>query len=322
MYILDKGGCMKEFIKLFQKVGGKEILRQYAQGHVLIYSLLVTLLMGIDKKSLEIVRMAVNNKRLKKLRKKYQSFIENFMKVDTVENIDIQPRKVWICWFQGMENAPDIVQKCYKSVQANVTDREIVLITENNYKDYVTFPEYIQEKIDAGIISQTHMSDILRLELLLRYGGTWMDATILCTGKIPEYMLDSDLFLFQNLKPGLNGHCTSISNWFITSLQDNKILKLTLALLYEYWKNNDKLLDYFIFHDFFQLAIEVYPEEWSKVIPSSNSTPHILLLRLFNVYYEKAWNAIREQTSIHKLTYKFNVERTKLEDTYYKMLFG
>ena len=312
---------MKKFIKLFQKVGGKEILRQYAQGHVLIYSLLVTLLMGIDKKSLEIVRLAVNNKLLKNLRKKYRSFIENFMKGNSVEDNDIQPRKVWICWFQGMENAPDIVQKCYNSVQAHVIDREIVLITEKNYKDYVIFPEYIQEKIDAGIISPTHMSDILRLELLLRYGGTWMDATILCTGKIPEYMLDSDLFLFQNLKPGLDGHCTSISNWFITSSQDNKILKLTLALLYEYWKNNDKLIDYFIFHDFFQLAIEAYPEEWNTVIPSSNSTPHILLLRLFNVYYEKAWNAIKEQTSIHKLTYKFNVEQAKLAGTYYSVLF-
>lgn len=49
-------------------------------------------------------------------------------------------------------------------------------------------------------------------------------------------MLDSELFLFQCLKPGLDGHVTSVSNWFITSYSNNIIIKLTRNLLYEYWR--------------------------------------------------------------------------------------
>ena len=44
-------------------------------------------------------------------------------------------------------------------------------------------------------------TDMLRLELLCQYGGTWIDATVLCTGGegINE-LLDPDLFVFQQIK--------------------------------------------------------------------------------------------------------------------------
>jgi hypothetical protein len=162
------------------------------------------------------------------------------------------------------------------------------------------------------------MSDLLRLELLIRYGGTWMDATVFCSGKqYPKYMFDSDLFVFQCLKPGLDGHCTSISNWFMTACSNHPILLLTRALLYQYWSNHTKLVDYFIFHDFFQMAIEAYPEEWKNVVPFSNSVPHMLLLRLFEPFKKEVFDGIMEQTCIHKLTYKFSEKECLKPDTNY-----
>ena len=90
----------------------------------------------------------------------------------------------------------------------NLSDRNVHILTEENYRDYVTFPPFIQQKIDSGVISKTHMSDLLRLELLIRHGGLWLDATVLCTSpEVPAYMTDCDLFLFQDLKPGFDGHC-------------------------------------------------------------------------------------------------------------------
>lgn len=322
---------MKRFLQLFQKVNGKEVLQQYRHGHVLLYALIMTAFLGFDKKSLEIVRLAVNNRLLKKTKRKYKRFISAYMDGDQsglVKTLVSEAegknthRVIWVCWLQGMENAPKIVQKCYESLQTYITDREIVLITEQNYREYVQFPDIIQKKIEAGIISRTHMSDLLRLELLKNHGGTWIDATVLCTGTAPSYMLDSELFLFQNLKPGLDGHPTCISNWFITAERNNQIINLTLALLYDYWAKHDKLVDYFIFHDFFQMAIEAYPEEWKKVVPFSNSVPHMLLLRLFDEYDEETWNAIKEQTPFHKLSYKYTEQQAQIEGTYYKKVLG
>ena len=313
---------MKKFLTLFNKVGGKEILRQYKQAHVLCFAMRQALDQGFSKKGLEILRLSVNNKVLGKLRKKYRKTIAKFV-ADNPVSLGEQSNKVWVCWLQGMETAPLLVQKCYASLQEHLGDREIILLTEDNYRNYVIFPQHIQEKIDNGMISKTHFSDLLRLELLLKHGGTWVDATVFCSGgEIPAYMLESDLFVYQTLKPGLDGHSTSISSWFMSARSNHPILLLTRHLLYTYWEKNKKLVDYFLLHDFFQLAIEAYPEQWNKVVPFCNSIPHILLLRLFEAYDPQIWQAAQNMTPFHKLSYKFKPEDAQKDGTYYQCLFG
>ncbi len=318
---------MKQFKQLFKKVNGKNILKQYAYAHVLIFSFFMTIINGFSKKSLEIVRLAVGNKIVKKLRKKYKKFILNY-KIVNDEKIDIlsheHSNKVWVCWLQGMDNAPDIVKRCYQSLNENLIDREIILLTNDNYKDWVTFPDYVQEKIDNGKITPTHMTDFLRLELLENYGGTWIDATVFCSGRnIPKYIWDSDFFIYQCMKPGLDGHATRTSSWFITACTNHPIIMLTKNLLYEYWKNHNRMVDYFLIHDFIELAIEAYPEEWMKVVPMSSSIPHILLLRFCEVYNEQVWQATKELMPFHKLSWKFSEEQIKKmnqQGTFYSVI--
>lgn len=311
---------MNKFIAIFKKVGGWDVLRQYARAHVLLFALVLTVLNGFSKKSLEIVRLSVNNRILCKLRKKSKGLIQNF-KANWQPQNQNSSRKVWVCWFQGMEQAPPLVQRCFRSLKENLPNREIVLLTEENYRNYVKLPDYIEEKVKKGIIPKAQYSDLIRLELLIKHGGTWIDATVFCSGgNIPSYMLDASLFMFQTLKPGLDGHPTSISNWFITACTHHPLLELTQVLLYDYWKKYNYMIDYFIFHDFFQLAQEAYPEEWNKVIPFCNSVPHILLLRLFDKYDSTAWQALQEITPFHKLSYKFSQEETLREGTYYAHL--
>lgn len=313
---------MKKFMALFKKVGGGQVLRQYLRGHVLFFALVQTAILGFSKKALELVRLGVTHKIVKRLRKKYKRVIASF-KAQYVPAERTRSNKVWVCWLQGMDQAPALVQRCYQSLQDHLQDREIVLLTEANYRDYVTFPDYVQEKIDKGIISRTHMSDLLRLELLIRYGGTWIDATVYCSGsEIPQYMLDSDLFMFQNLKPGLDGHATRVSSWFMTACTNNPVLLLARHLLYDYWKTKKSLVDYFLVHDMLELAIETYPEEWEKVVPFSNATPHILLLRMFETYNRDVWEVICQQTPFHKLSYKFSPEEGQRENTYYSHLLN
>ena len=143
-------------------------------------------------------------------------------------------------------------------------------------------------------------------------------ATVLCTGDAPEYFFDSDLFFFQTLKPGRDGHASYISSWLMEAKTNNKILMATRELCYEYWKTNNTMWDYFLLHDFMSIVLEEYEEDWKKIIPRDNATPHILLLRLFDQYDEKTWAAIKSQTQFHKLTYKFGEEKQKEQGTYYR----
>ncbi len=147
---------MKEFKKIFKKVNGIEILKQYCMAHVILFSLLETAILGLSRKSLEIVRLAVDNRIYCKLKKKYKGFISEYQQKEDTKNVlhehsDI----VWVCWFQGMEHAPKMVQYCFESLKSNLRDKRIILITEDNYKEYVQFPEYILEKYEKGCFSKT-----------------------------------------------------------------------------------------------------------------------------------------------------------------------
>ena len=97
------------------------------------------------------------------LKKKFRKKISNNRK----EKRETGRKIAWICWFQGLDNAPQLVKKCYESICYWLKEYEIVVITKENYGDYVSFPDYIVKKWEEGIISDAQFSDILRLELLI-----------------------------------------------------------------------------------------------------------------------------------------------------------
>lgn len=313
-----------ELKKILEKQGGINLIKQYYKSKVLGVAIAEFLLLGTNRKALEILRLSVQFKTKQRLEKRYKKEIKycnekyqnNKLKHET-------SNKVWVCWFQGLENAPELVKRCYKSLQYNLSDREIILITSENMSDYVKFPKFILEKWEKGYITHTHMTDLLRLELLIRYGGMWIDSTVLCTSKreeIPDYYFNSDLFVYQSLKPGRDGQAQLISSWLMSARTNNKILMMTRYLCYEYWKKNNSMVDYFLLHDFMSIALENNLMEWENIIPRDNATPHILLLRLFDKYDDEMWNAIKNQTPFHKLTYKFDENQKKLPNTFYQHL--
>lgn len=307
---------------MLKKLGGVTFVKQLLKSRVLLFTMLIIPILGFEKKSLEIARLAIANRKLQKLRRKYAKFIEEKKAQINPPVNRTRSSKIWVLWLQGIEQAPLLVKKCYESLQIHLCDYELVLLTEENYRDYVKFPDYIQHKIDSGVITKTHFSDLLRLELLEKYGGTWIDATVFCSGSnFHKCILDSDLFVYQCLKPISDGDCFSVSSWLMTSSTNNPIISLTKELLYEYWKKNDSMIDYFLIHYFFKIAIESFPEEWRKVCPICNAAPHMLLLRLFDQYDEKTWNVIKDQTAFHKLSYKFNKGQENLKDTFYEKMF-
>lgn len=312
---------MPSFKEHFEKQGGIRLVKEYWRAGVLLYAIMQIIITGKSKKSLELLRLGVKQKIQRKLKKKYlPELIEFDNKTNnTNSNTDGGKRHVWVFWMQGIENAPELVKRCYKSLKDNITDREITLITEKNISDYVEFPDFIKDKYKKGIITTTHLSDLLRMELLIKYGGTWVDATVLCTGKnIPEYMLNSDFFVFQNLRPGDNGNVVNLSSWFMTSCKNNKILLAVRKMIYKYWSCNDYMIDYFLFHHFIAIALQHYNEECSSIIKYPNSLPHVLLLMLFEPFDQQKWNELTNICPFHKLAYKRSKEEMEIEGTYYR----
>ncbi|MBC6719334.1 capsular polysaccharide synthesis protein [Treponema sp. Marseille-Q4130] len=244
------------------------------------------------------------------LKYKYKNFTVNSPVPGTGTE---QNNIIWWCWLQGIENAPPLCKCCLKSLHKNMPNNKIIIITYKNIYDYVDFPEYIKEKYRKGVISDTHFSDLLRLQLLITYGGTWIDATVFCT-KYPEYAFNVPLFVFQTRErndPGI-----AAQNWFIHSEKNNPILTLTRDYLFDYWKSHNFLLHYFVFYFFFKLATERYPKNWKAVPWFPDLPPHILQRELSTPYSETRFNQIQRMSDIHKLSYKLS-EKKSAEKTFF-----
>lgn len=236
---------------------------------------------------------------------------------------------IWFCWLQGMEDAPDIVKACYNSLERHlvkVNGYRLEVIDGKNWKEYVELPEYVVRKWEKGRIPAANFSDLLRLELLIKYGGTWIDSTVLCTGEsaygIPlTAYLDADLFLFQ-YTPEATTRGISISNWFITSCTNNEVLMAVRDMLYAYWKDYDCTIDYYMFHLFFEIVAREYPEQVGAM-PYGSSKRSIALMRHWNEpFKQEQWDWLVSKVAFHKLSFRPAQEIIKDNNNFYNYILN
>ncbi|MFB5454759.1 capsular polysaccharide synthesis protein [Enterococcus avium] len=291
--------------KILKKYGVKKLLKECINNRTLFFTMASLLLNGFSKNGMELTRLGQQLKVKKRLYGKYEKKILEPL-TDSKDD-KIREPYVWFLWFQGIDQAPEVVKFCYEAAKKNLPDKKLILLNETNIFDYADIPEFIVKKWRSGIITSAHFSDILRTELLIKYGGTWMDATVFISDKnFPKSFFESDLFIFQKLKPGAKGNAVNLSSWFITAKPDEPILIRVRELLYGYWQNNNRLVDYFLYHTFFQLVLDSHTEYKNRIVQYPNSLPHMLLLSLDDRYTKSKMEQILSLISIHKLTYKIN----------------
>lgn len=254
-----------------------------------------------------------------KYQKKYKKLIDEGV---PNEKCSRSSNKVWICWFQGEENAPDLVKACIESVRRAMPEKDVVILTDNNIYQYTKFPDYIINKRKNGKISDAHFSDLLRVELLCRHGGIWIDATVLCTADyVPSYLLESKLFVYKQLNlTNLDDDPIVCSSWLISSVSNHKILLLTRKLLWHYWKNSTHLENYFLFHIFLSIAAKKYEQLWDEIPLYNNHSPHELFKKLEYDYTEKKWKIITNKSDFHKLSH--HVEFSSKGNTIYNFIIN
>ena len=107
---------------------------------------------------------------------------------------------IWSMWWQGEENCPEVVKLCWASMRKHCGSHKLIIITKDNYQDYVTIPEYILAKVEAGSLLLAHLADIIRVNLLAKYGGLWLDSTIFVAKEIPEEVFSMEFFTIKRVK--------------------------------------------------------------------------------------------------------------------------
>lgn len=113
--------------------------------------------------------------------KNYSHILNKYKDCEVCGTIVKNP-KIWVFWGQGETHMPPLVKACYR--QLTHYNKNVILITNNNIKEYIELPEIIFEKVHNGKISWAHFSDIVRNTLLAKHGGLWIDATVWVSGEI------------------------------------------------------------------------------------------------------------------------------------------
>lgn len=232
--------------------------------------------------------------------------------------------KVWLCWWQGIDNAPALVQRCVESIQRNVKEHDVIILTDENYRRYVDIPDWIVDKYRNGVFSRTHFSDILRYCLLSQHGGLWLDATFFCAHPLDDYL---DMPLFTIKRPGYDHRFVACGMFAGYSLgcdyEHRRIFAVMRDFLFEYWRTNDFLIDYLLVDYMCKLAQQYdsrIAQAFESVVPN-NPQCDDLVKSLASPFNQRLWDELKSDTSLFKLTWKQQFPSVvEGKDTFYARL--
>lgn len=297
---------------------------------------LITLLAKVDiqimnrngyKESLKVKNRLLKKHEImiKYYEKTFSKFLTDYRIEEKIEEAQDMSKNIWICWWQGKENAPEIVKKCIESIEKNAGNHPVIILTEDNYKEYVEIPVWVEEKYKKGIITRTNYSDLLRLSLLAQHGGMWLDSTFFCVDSISEYF---ELPVWSIKRPDY-GHASVACGYFagyslLCDREHRWIFKVIREFFLNYWKNNDTMVDYLMVDYMIVLAqrkFENIKKEFEK-IPLNNKNCDELFKVLNEEYEEIKWQELKKDTRLFKLTWKqsFIQEKNKKKTFYGKLL--
>lgn len=212
------------------------------------------------------------------------------------------PKNIYMYWHQGIDSAPDICKECVQSWrnknpnwQINVLDAEEAekLLSDLNIPENLTLASY---------------SDLLRLVLLQRFGGVWVDATVLCNKPLddwlPVIMNQTDFFCFSN--PSRD---RPIASWFLVAKKNSVIMDTWSNSASNYLSQlKEPPKAYFWMHYLFQclsFISKIFKRSIFQMPIISAEPQHIVQNVLHGVQPETSLGAAR-QSPMQKLSYKHN----------------
>lgn len=190
-----------------------------------------------------------------------------YLKLYIGKNTDLKnssiERNIFVFWWDGFENAPEIVKNCLKSIYEKYKDENIVQISKNNYKEYTDINPIIINDFKDGRISVQTFSDILRFNLLKNNGGMWIDATIFFTSKCDLFQMMENQsfntlsFCSSNNFLSYKGEVCSWSGYFIASRKGSLLVEAINYIFEQYYIDYNEYTTYF-FIDAVLILCKIY----------------------------------------------------------------
>ena len=264
---------------------------------------------------------------------KYTSIISRY-KNSTTQSHKIEKPKIWVFWGQGCSNMPVLVNACYTHLKA--TNENVHLVTNENLNKYLNIPSTILDKVTSGKITWAHFSDLIRMSLLAKYGGLWIDATGWVTGKIPFDKLmernyyspngyvgndKKDICFWTSLGVNWSGWCL----W--TNHTNSTVYSFVRDMLSAMIENEKMTIDYVLIDYLIYYAINNIPgvkDEFDKFKSLPGNNRNHLAMIMGSPYDEKEYQKLCMTDFVFKLSFRtLWSEKTETgETTYYGKLIN
>lgn len=159
------------------------------------------------------------------------------------------PKIIWTLWQQGWEDAPDIVRASLKSWRRHNPDWVVRALTEKTLP--AVLPPDALDRIYRAHAYRAAFSDCIRIELLHRYGGVWVDATTICMNPLDDWLpphADTGFFAFDKPVEG-----RMLASWFLAAEKGSYIVEQWRDRVVRFWSDRLTLSadEYFWFHGLF-----------------------------------------------------------------------
>ena len=249
--------------------------------------------------------------------RRFSDIVEKYKILSTEHKTTSNDGPVWVCWLQGEAAMPEVVKVCYQQLRSVVPpSRQVILITWDNLKEYADIPDYIIEKLRKGLMSYTHFSDILRFTLLAKHGGLWVDSTVYVSSPIPESIFNKPYFSVRTefgaeTEYKYDGVNRGLWKCFIIGAAPHSLwLSCARDIIFEYWKNNNFFIDYFIVEYILLLIYDQIGLVRRQVNSSVEIAPHLYALeKLRNCAFNQSdYAKLCNECQWYKLSYKLKSE--------------
>lgn len=249
-------------------------------------------------------------------RKKYQNF--NFLSNCAEEENFI----IWVMWWQGFDEIPETIKLCINSLQKNAKGHKIIFLSEFNFSEYIQLPDYILTKISTGLLSITHISDIIRTCILAKYGGLWIDAGLFVTKPIEV----NCQYKFYSPKMNYSISVPNNNKWTVGCMycsRNFKLFEYVRDMLFEFLEKKPSIMDYFQLDYIIKSAYLSYPDvkHIIDMVELNNENIHDSRYSFGNVCDKNKFDFLIKNNTFLSLTWRFTYpEMIDGKKTYFSYL--
>ncbi|MCR2793187.1 capsular polysaccharide synthesis protein [Microbacterium sp. zg.Y625] len=208
---------------------------------------------------------------------------------------------VYCYWDAGVDQAPELVRACIDRVREVHPDARV--LDAAGIRELIAIPDRVTSVLAEH--HPAHFADYVRVALLEKYGGIWVDATCWLPGPLDEAILT---YLDAGVVYPRWTH-REIGNWFIAAVPGSLVIRLQRVALEMWWEARDDVPDYFLYHRIFETLHSLIPEfrgQWSRVPSLSSTASHLLQLSMMEPWFPGVADIMARLSIVQKLSYKYD----------------